>query len=89
MEGRIMVDSAATLGTMSRRANGKMRHMRVGSLWIQQKVEEGELGLGKVNGPDNPADLMPKYLGKAAIEKHIRNLSQEVVSGRAGSSLRV
>ncbi len=41
MEGRIYVDSSAAIGIVHRRGNGKMRHVKVGTLWIQEKVEEG------------------------------------------------
>ncbi len=38
MEGRIYVDSSAAIGIVHRRGNGKMRHVKVGTLWIQEKV---------------------------------------------------
>ena len=35
-EARVYVDSSAAIGTMQRRGNGKLRHVRVGTLWIQE-----------------------------------------------------
>ena len=45
LSGDIYVDSTAALGVVSRRGCGRMRHVRVGSLWIQEKKECGELHL--------------------------------------------
>ena len=58
MDAKLMLDSAAAIGTISRKGNGKMRHVRVGNLWIQQQVEDGEISIDKVKGEQNPADLM-------------------------------
>ena len=46
--GRVFVDSSAAIGAAQRKGNGKLRHVRVGLLWIQEKVEEGELDLSQV-----------------------------------------
>jgi hypothetical protein len=40
VEGEVYVDSNAAIGTAMRRGNGKLRHVRVGILWIQEKVAE-------------------------------------------------
>ena len=64
-EGKVMVDSSAALGTVKRRGNGKIRHVKIGMLWIQEKNENGDLTYDKVLGLNNPADLMTKYLGEA------------------------
>ena len=53
IQGKIYVDSSAAIGVASRKGNGKMRHVRVGMLWIQEKVEREELGLEKVKGEND------------------------------------
>ena len=89
LDAGLMVDSAAALGVMGRRGNGKLRHVRVGMLWVQERVEEGELDIAKVKGEDNPADLMTKNLGQRVIWKHMECLGQGSQEGRAGESLRI
>ena len=69
-EGEVYVDSTAALAVTQRKGNGKMRHVRVGMLWIQEKSEEGELRYRKVDGTLNPADLLTKPLGNADFQRH-------------------
>ena len=38
-EARVYVDSSAAIGITQRRGNGKLRHVKVGMLWIQEKME--------------------------------------------------
>ena len=40
MEIEIFVDSSAALGAVARKGCGKLRHVRVGQLWIQQLAED-------------------------------------------------
>ena len=42
LEGEVLVDSSAALGVVSRKGAGKLRHVRVGQLWVQEKAESGE-----------------------------------------------
>ena len=60
--GRVHVDSSAALGVIGRKGNGKLRHIRIGQLWVQQLAEEGEMKFVKIAGVKNPADLFTKYL---------------------------
>ena len=89
MEGSVFMDSSAALGMVKRKGNGKMRHIRVGMLWIQQKAEEEELRYKKVDGKENPGDLMTKHVPQAVAEKLVRALSLVLCGGRSSSSLRV
>ena len=77
LEGRIWVDSAAAIGTVHRTGNGKPRHVRVGSLWVQEKVEDGELTVNKVRGESNPADLCTRHVAAKKINKFMEYLAFE------------
>ena len=80
------VDSAA-LAVTHRRGNGKMRHVKVGSLWIQEKEEQGELRYKKVKGRENPADLVTKHVGRQVAENHMNRIGLDERVGRAGGGL--
>ena len=83
----VHVDSSAAIGVTNRKGNGKMRHVRVGMLWIQEKVEEGELGMKKVRGEDNPSGVLTKYVSANVNDKHMVTLHQEYREERAEESL--
>ena len=89
MEGHVYVDPSAALGIVKRQGCGKMRHVRAGMLWIQQKEEDGELSYNKVLGAEKPGDLMTKHLGQAVIHKHMKTINQEFRKGRAESGLKI
>ena len=63
--------------------------MRVGMLWIQEKIEDGELKVSKVLGTENPADAMTKYLPASKMEVYMDKMGQAYRGGRAVESLRV
>ena len=82
-EGEVFVDSSAALGIVHRKGNGKLRHIRVGQLWIQQTAEDEVLTYKKINGKENPADLCTKNLTQAAIDKALEKIEMILRSGRA------
>eukprot|EP00969_Alexandrium_andersonii_P322678 14256960-Alexandrium_andersonii.AAC.1 len=44
---RLGTDSSAAKGVASRKGLGKARHVEVFQLWLQEKVQEGRIGLMK------------------------------------------
>ena len=86
---RIFADSSAALGVVHRKGSGKLRHIRVNMLWVQDKRANGELDYQKVEGAENPGDLMTKYLGSGLLQNHLETLSMEIRGGRANESLQV
>ena len=89
LEGSVFVDSSAAIGMVSRQGCGKMRHVRVGLLWIQERQEEGDFEFRKVAGEENPGDLMTKYLGQKVIDRHMSALYQRFEAGRAKTGLKI
>jgi hypothetical protein len=89
VEGNIYVDSSAALGVVNRRGAGKLRHVRVGQLWVQEKNEEGELCYRKIKGTENPADLLTKSLMSADVQRYMEALGYQARSGRADKSLQL
>ena len=87
LECNVYVDSAAAIGVVNRRGAGKLRHVKVGMLWIQEKMEDEELKVHKVKGDQNMADLMTKYLPRRKIDELMNSLGQAFMEGRADASL--
>ena len=88
-EARVYVDSSAAIGITQRRGNGKLRQVKVGMLWIQENVENGELNITKVLGTENPADAMTKHLPGRKIQALMQKIGQEGRSGRSELSLQL
>ena len=87
VDGEVWVDSSAAIGTMTRRGNGKLRHVRVGTLWVQERIEDGDLVVKKVRGEDNPADLCTKHVNEKLAKKFMDHLNFDFADGRAEKSL--
>ncbi len=51
-------------------------------MWIQEKVREGRIQLVKVEGTENLADALTKYVDSDMLEKHIRGTECQVIGGR-------
>ena len=86
-DGEVFVDSSAALGVVNRKGNGKLRHIRVGQLWIQQMAEDEVIAYKKVNGKQNPADLCTKNLTQNVIDNGITKMEMEIRTGRAEMGL--
>ena len=69
MKGNIFAYSSAVLGIAKRRGSGKMRHVKIGTLWIQEENESGELQYTKVQGDSNPVDQMTKSVNRRTLDK--------------------
>ena len=79
---RVHTDSSACKGICGRTGLGRVRHMDVQYLWLQQAASEGRLSLTKVPGTANPADLMTKYLSAEAISRIMGQLGMHWECGR-------
>ena len=89
LNAKVFVDSSAAIGVASRKGNGKMRHVRVGDLWIQELVEEEEISLRKIAGTSNIADAFTKHLPQKTMNEHLERMRLELRQGRAASGLHV
>ena len=75
---KLRTDSSAAEGFSSQRGLGRMRHLEVKELWLQEAVCRGRLHLCKVKGDENPADLFTKYLGQREVEVGCARMSIEI-----------
>merc|ERR1711873_396536 len=77
----VFTDSSAAKGMASRKGLGKVRHVEVNQLWVQQKVGNGEIELQKVEGAQNLADALTKYVEHESMVKHMSGTGQYVSEG--------
>jgi hypothetical protein len=86
---RVHADSAAAIGICKRSGIGRVRHLAVGQLWIQEKVRSGEITLLKVLGTENPADLLTKHLARDIVDQHLARLNIDRETGRAATAPKI
>ena len=59
---RIMTDASAAKGIACRRGVGRVKHIELNQLWLQDKVAKGAIEIRKVRTDENLADALTKYL---------------------------
>jgi hypothetical protein len=84
----VHADSSAAIGICNRSGIGKIRHLAVAQLWVQDLVRAKACRLFKVLGAENPADLLTKPLARAEIDGHLGRLGLSRASGRAETAPR-
>jgi hypothetical protein len=79
----VHADSSAAIGICGRSGIGKVRHLAVAQLWVQDFVRSKACRLHKVLGTENPADLLTKPLPRSEIDAHLGRLGLSRATGRA------
>ena len=82
----IFTDATAAIGICRRRGLGKIRHLHVSDLWIQDRLRRGDFALTKIPGNDNPADMLTKHVSRDIMLKHMETIGIKSESGRASSA---
>jgi len=75
-------DASAAIGMVRREGLGKVRHLAVADLWIQQKESDGSIKYLKVDGKSNAADILTKGVEEALIREHMCAIGFEFKLGR-------
>ena len=86
MEGEVYADSSAALGIAQRTGMGKVRHVRVQALWVQEVRCTKSLKYKKVLGSRNPADLLTKHVPRELLDAHSNTIGVTFAGGRADSA---
>ena len=82
----LYIDSSAAMGMDARKGMGKVRHVEVSELWIQDAVRNKVLTVNKVKGDDNPADILTKYIEQGKIHQHCHGMRLVPDCGRPDSA---
>ena len=80
---RVLTDRSACKGICQRTGLGKIRHIDVAMLWLQDLVRKGKIQMSKLPGKENPADLLTEYLPAVKVAAISRALGFYVESGRS------
>ena len=82
--GKISIkgDASAAIGIANRVGIGKVRHIEVNQLWLQDKVHRKEIKITKVKGEENLADALTKPLDQRGVLRHIEGVRARIEQGR-------
>ena len=78
----VKTDASAAKGIASRRGMGKVRHIEVNQLWVQDMVARGIVKISKIATTENLADHLTKYLACTGINEHLNGTCQWLEEGR-------
>ena len=76
LAGVVYADSSAALTSADRKGSGKLRHIHLRKLLLQEKRDRTQVELWKVKGQHNPADLLTKHMNGGRMEELIRRIRQ-------------
>ncbi len=82
LEINIKTDASAAKGKASRRGFGKVRHIDVSQLWLQDRVNKGEIVIEKVSTHVNLADAMTKHVDGSKLNSHMLSVGLVIVQSR-------
>ena len=80
---KVRTDASAAVGICKRCGLGKVRHLAVGQLWVQERLRAGDFELYKHPGAHNPGDLLTKHVPAALIQHHTEAVGLAFEEGRA------
>ena len=82
----ILSDATAAMGICRRRGLGKLRHLHVADLWVEDRLRRGDFQLTKVLGSDNRADLLTIHVSRDIMLRHMETIGIRAEVGRAKSA---
>ena len=78
----VRTDSSSGLAVGSRRGLGRLRHVQTRYLWVQQRVQQGDLRLKKEPGDTNVSDALTKSLDEKRMTNLLTMMGYEFRDGR-------
>ena len=78
----LFTDSSAAKGISSRRGLGKVRHIELNQLWLQDQVARGKISVRKIRGEDNFSDSLTKHSNPERIQQTMHGTLNKIIGGR-------
>ena len=77
----VRTDSSSGLAIGTRRGLGRLRHVQTRYLWVQQRVQQGDLRLKKEPGDTNVGDALTKSLDERRMTNLLTMMGYEFRDG--------
>ena len=81
-------DATAAIGMVHRLGLGRVRHLSVGDLWVQERLRSGEIRISKWPGSENCSDQLTKPCTKDEIDRHTATACWQVPQEEIGGGAR-
>ena len=85
----VHTDSSTAKSIASRSGLGKVRHIDVNELWVQDKVRSGSITLVKANGKANLSDALTKHVTNQELHWHMEHTNQRLAAGRHPLAIKI
>jgi len=79
----LWTDSSAGRSIANRQGHGKVKHIEIKDLWLQQSVKHKKFRVNKIAGTENSSDILTKHVARGLLDKHLEKLGFVDRSGRA------
>ena len=73
----LCVDASACKGMVLRHGSGKVKHLSVKQLWVQESVRVFGVQVARVPRVDNPADMMTHSVSHPTAEKQLEKINAD------------
>ena len=80
---KMFSDATAAIGIARRRGMGRIRHLDVTDLWIQEKFTSKAATIDKVLGTETHADILTKHVDGSALRVALQKMGMAVLDGRS------
>ena len=72
---RVLGDSSAVKGIVSRKGVGRVKHLHTRQLWLQEQIQQKEMAFEKIPRAIISADALTHHYTKAEGMKHFTRMS--------------
>ena len=78
IEAEVRSDSGACIGTVNRKGSGKIKHLEVKQLRLQERIGETRIKITKIPRDLNPADLCIHHCTVKEAWSHLKLMNTEI-----------
>ena len=79
---KVQTDASAAIGIACRIGTGKIRHIEINQLWLQEKVAQGRIEMIKIGTLENLVDALTKAVDGNILWKRIQDVGGHCCKSR-------
>ena len=74
---KLLTDSSAARGIVQRQGTGKVKHLDIKTLWVQERETNNDFSIVKVPRLENRSDLFTHHWSEVEGENHMIGMNVE------------